>query len=90
MRLSFWRKIVCGFFQFTLGFLEVGDACKFPTFKILKELQFLFVQFERFLHPRYSLVAFLLGMMVLRNRVPFRSTYGTKYTYPSMFRTMIR
>ena len=89
MRLVLLKKIVRGFFQFALRFPEMGDACEFSAFKIPKDRNFFVVQFERRLHPRYSFVALRLGMIVLRNRVPSCSTYGTKYAYPSMFRTMI-
>ena len=88
MRLSFCRELqaVSSNWRF---FLLIGEACEFPAFKIPKDLHFFFISFERIFHLRDSFVAFLLGMMVLRNRVPSCFTYGTKYTYPSTFRTMI-
>ena len=62
---------MCSLFQLAFFLFEIGEACKFPAFKILEDLHFFPVQFERGFHLKYSFVAFRLGMMVFRNRVAF-------------------
>jgi len=66
----FPKRIMRSLLHFPIFFSKILDAFNFAAFEVLQNSELFFIQLQCLFHLRYSLVAFLLGMMVFKTRLP--------------------